>query len=787
MGNTNFSVQKAAVIGAGTMGAGIAALIADAGIPVVLLDIVPSKLTEEDIAKGIDPQSPIFRNRLAQSGKDRVCDQKRGTLYDPDHASLITVGNLEDDLELLQDCDWVVEVIVEELRAKQALMEKIQRYIKPGAFLSSNTSGVSITAIARGLPPEMRGQLLGTHFFNPPRYMHLLELIPGEDTCPDRIAFMKDFGTRVLGKGVVMAKDTPNFIANRIGVYQSVRTIQLMLEYGYDFETVDYLTGPVVGHPRSATFGTNDLVGLDILFHVAGNIREKLLEAGEAEEAAAFELPKFLHEMYQNNQLGNKTKGGFFKKTLGPNGKKTTLAWDIEQKSYVPKKGVKLPAVEEALNIRDSRQRLNHLIWDESNEGRFTWENTKRLLLYSAAKAQEIAEDFRDIDRAMRWGYNWELGPFEIWDVIGVERSVQRMRAEGEIIPQWVEERLGRGESSFYGTDPLDKKLSALYPVVQEYGNAALLDLGDGVLCLEIKTKGNAIDSAFMDHLLDALDMVEKTPEYKGLVLANAGKNFLTGADLSQSLKYAEEKNFEALKNSPRQFHRTSLRLKYAQKPVVAAIAGKVLGGGLEFTLHCSRVVAHVDSNMGLVEVGVGIIPGGGGIKEYLYRCMERVAPFSFPNLNPVIQKVWQTIASATVSKNAFDARHMCFLRDSDRIVMNRDLLVDEAKKEVLRMSEDGFRQAAPKPLNVTGITGRAYLDYIIYTMREGNMISDYDVEVLSALAKAVTGGDVPKGTLLTEQELLDLEVEGVGKLVVTEKALDRVRAILSTGRPLKN
>ncbi len=783
----SFSIQKAAVIGAGTMGAGIAALVADAGIPVVLLDIVPPKLTEEDVAKGVDPKSRAFRNRFAQTGKDRVCDPKRGTLYDPDHACMITVGNLEDDLGLLRDCDWVVEVIIEDLKAKQNLLEKIRDYIKPGAFLSSNTSGVSITAISQGLPEEMRKQFLGTHFFNPPRFMHLLELIPGEETCPDRMAFMKDFGERVLGKGVVVAKDTPNFIGNRIGVYKSVQTIQQMVKYGYDFETVDYLTGPVLGRPRSASFGTTDMVGLDILYHVAENVKEKLMEAGNAEEAAVFEFPGFIHEMYQNKQLGNKTKGGFYKKVPGPNGKKVTLVWDLEQKDYVPKKGVKLPIVEEALKGKTTRERLDKLVWDDSDAGRFTWEGTKGFLLYSAEKAEEIAWDYKDIDKAMKWGYNWELGPFETWDIIGVERSIQRMRDEGETIPQWVEDRLSRGETTFYDSDPLDKRLSAQYPTVKEYGDSALLDLGDGVLCLEIKTKGNAISEPFMEHVLNTLSTVENTAECRGLVLANAGNNFLTGADLAQFLKNAEAGNYQPLKDSPKKFHQVSLRLKYAKKPVIAAVAGKILGGGLEFTLHCSRVVAHAESYMGLVEVGVGIIPGGGGIKEYLYRCMEKVEPFGLPDLNPVAQKVWQTIATATVSKNAFDARHMCFLRDSDRIVMNRDLLVEEAKKEVLRMSEDGFHQAAPKPVKVTGISGKATLDYTISTMRKGNMISDYDVEVVSTLARVVTGGDVPKGTLVSEQELLDLEVEGNAKLIVTQKALERVRAILTTGKPLRN
>ena len=786
-GTPVFSIKKAAVIGAGTMGAGIAGVVAGAGIPVVLLDIVPPALTEEDKAKGTAPKSRAFRDRLAQSGKDRVCDPKRGSLYLPEQADAIQVGNLEDDLDLLRDCDWVVEVIIEDLDAKRALMDKILPCLKPGAFLSSNTSGVSITAIAQSLPEELRKQFLGTHFFNPPRYMHLLELIPGADTCPDRMAFMAGFGQRVLGKGVVVARDTPNFIGNRIGVHKSVQTIQLMLKYGYDFETVDYLTGPAVGRPKTASFGTTDLVGLDILYHVAGNVREKLLEAGEEAEADLFQFPGFVHEMYRQGRLGNKTKGGFYKKVTGPDGKRTTLVWDIAVQQYVPKKGVKIPIVEEALKEHGTRAKLNKLIWDDSDAGRFTWESTKSFLLYSAEKAPEIAGDYKDIDKAMRWGYNWELGPFETWDVIGVERSIQRMRDEGDTIPQWVEDRLDRGQNVFYDRDPLDRRLSARYPLLSDGGDTALLDLGDGVLCLEIRSKGNAITDPLKAQTLQALDLVESTPACKGLVIANAGNNFLTGADLVTFLKNAESGTFDALRAGPRTCQQVSLRLKYAKKPVIAAVAGKALGGGLEFALHCSRVVAHAEANLGLVETGVGIIPGGGGVKEYLYRCMERLEGLPFPDLHPVAKRVWETIMQGRVSRNAFDARKMHFLRDTDRIVMDRDLLLDTAKEEVLRMCADGFRQAVPRPVKVTGVSGRASLEYVISTMHKGGFLTDYDKRVADTLAWVVTGGDVPKGTLLTEAQLLDLEVEGVGRLVVTEQARERVRSILTTGRPLRN
>lgn len=782
-----FAIKKAAVIGAGTMGAGIAALIAGAGIPVCLLDIVPPALTEEDKAKNVDPTSRAFRNRFAQTGKDRVCDPKRGSLYLPEQAAMIQVGNIEDDLDLLRDCDWVVEVIVENLQAKKDLIQKVLQYLAPNAFLTSNTSGVSITAIAEDLPLETRKRFMGTHFFNPPRYMHLLELIPGADTCPERLAFMKGFGERVLGKGIVVAKDTPNFIGNRIGVQKSVTTIQMMEKYGFDFEMVDYLTGPVIGRPKTASFGTTDLVGLDILYHVAGNVREKLLEENNPQEANLFRFPDFVHEMYQNKQLGNKTKGGFYKKITTLEGKKATLVWNLEKKEYVPKRKISIPVVEEALKCHNTKEKLLHLLADDSEVGRFTWDTTKSMLLYSASKVPEIADDYTDIDKAMRWGYNWEFGPFETWDLLGVEDTVRRMQADGDQVPQWVLDRLAAGKKTFYNHDPMDKRLSKYYPVIEEWDDSALLDMGGGVLCLEIRTKGNAINDGFKEQTIRAVDLLEGTPEYRAMILANSAANFLTGADLTRFLARSESGDFEALKDSPRTFHKVSMRLKYSKKPIIAAVAGKALGGGLEFALHCSRVVAHAEANLGLVETGVGIIPGGGGVKEYLYRCMERVEGFPFPDLNPVAKKVWETIMNAKVSRNAFDAKKMYYLRESDRIVMNRDLLLDAAKEEALRMCDDGFRQAVPRPVKVTGESGRASLEYAIANMRKGGFLSEYDQKVANTLAWVVTGGDVPKGSMLSEAQMLNLEVEGVAQLVVTEQARERVRSILTTGKPLRN
>jgi len=781
-----FCITKAAVIGAGTMGAGIAALLADAGIPVVLLDIVPPELSDEDKARGIDAASREFRDRFARAGLDRVCDPKRGTIYDPENAALIKIGNIEDDLQLLSDCDWVVEAIIEDLQAKKALFAKIQPFIKHDAFVCTNTSGVPIASICADLPDDIRERFLGTHFFNPPRYMHLLELIPSPDTDPERMAYMEDFGARVLGKGVVVAKDTPNFIGNRIGVHKSVQNIKLMLDYGFDVETVDYLTGPAVGRPRSASFGTTDLVGLDVSCHVAGNIRSALEEAGRKDEAELFRQPDFIDEMRRNGQLGNKSGGGFYKRVQGEKGP-GKLAWDYVNKEYVPLKGIKIDIVEQALACKSTRDKLMTLVYDDSEAGRFVWENTKRSILYSAACVPEITDDYTKIDKAMRWGYNWELGPFETWDVIGVERSIEKMKADGDSIPAWVEARIAAGITSFYDSDPLNKSYAGVYKQLENWGESALLDTGDGVLLLEIRTKGNAINDNFKAQVIKALKFCESNPKWAGLILANPGNNFLTGADLKNFLRNADSGNYDAIFGSQREFHKTSMRLKYSKKPVVAAISGKALGGGLEFAMHCSRIVAHADANVGLVETGVGIIPGGGGVKEFLIRTTNRLKDFAITDYNPISRKVWQTIMTGQVSKSAFDARKIGFLLPTDRIVMNRDLLVEEARKEVLRMAEDGYRQAVPKKTKVAGVSGYAMLLSVINSMRNGGMMSDYDVKVGKQLARAVTAADVPKGTELDEWELLEYESEGIENLAVTKETRERIAYILETGRPLKN
>jgi len=778
-----YSIKKAAVIGAGAMGAGIAALIAGAGIPVVLLDIVLPELTKEEAKKGIKLDAPAHRNFLAQAGKNRVADKKTGVLYLPEMAEYITVGNLETDLHLLKDCDWIVEVVAENLGIKQTLFQNIVPYIKADAILSTNTSGLPVGSIAPCLPDDLKKRFLGTHFFNPPRYMRLFEIIPSNDTDPAVIRFMKAFGNEILGKGIVEAKDTPNFIGNRIGIVSSPVIFRLMDKYGFDVETVDYLTGTLIGRPKSATFKTADLVGLDILIHVLDNLADAL---NNPEEKDLFTIPDFVRDMQKNNQLGNKTGGGFYKRTKNNVGKAVTLVWDKKAGEYVPLKNVSIPFIEEVKKQRRLKDRLTTLLDSDEPAGRFLWELLETVLVYSARKVTEIADSYEEIDKAMRWGFNWEVGPFEIWNLIGFEKTAGKMKADGYTLPEWVEKRL-EAKKPFYDTDPDICSFDAIYAPLRRMEHSVMLDMGDGVVGLEVRTPGNAITEKFRREITEVLDEVEHNNEYVGLVLLNSNQNFLTGADLKGMLSFLENKDYEAVQSTLVDFQRVSLRLKYAKKPVVAAIHGMVLGGGMEYAIHASRIVAHVDTFMGLVETGVGIIPGGGGIKELLMRSIAGISTYSIADHNPVVSKYWEYIATAAVSKNAYHAQQMGYLLPTDKIVMQIDLLPQRAKEEVQLMVKEGYRQKLPTMTKVTGTSGRANLEQTIKAMRDGNFISEYDAVIVREVAKAITGGDVPKGTVLSEEQLLELEREGFATLCHNEKTYERVKGMLETGRALRN
>ncbi|MDR2048896.1 MAG: 3-hydroxyacyl-CoA dehydrogenase/enoyl-CoA hydratase family protein [Treponema sp.] len=779
-----YHIKKAAVIGSGVMGAGIAALIADVGIPVVLLDIVPKELNDEEKALGIGADDPVHLNRLARSAIDRLlADKKIPALLLPSMAGYITPGNLETSLELLEDCDWIVEVVAENLDIKRGLFRKLEPYINKMAIVSTNTSGLPVSLIATEMPPDLQRRFLGTHFFNPPRYMRLLEIIPTDKTGEDALDFMRDFAYNVLGKGVVIAKDTPNFIGNRIGSVAVPYTWKAMEKFGFDVEKADSLTGDLIGRPRSATFRTVDMVGIDVLSHVNDNLAE-LLE--DPAEKAIFVLPAAIKDMIKAGRLGDKTGSGFYKRTEDAEGKRQRFVWDYKKGEYAPVKKESSAFVESVKENKRLKERLRTLVYSDEPEGRFVWEITRDMLIYAAQKMPEIARNYEDIDNAIKWGYNWDVGPFGIWELIGFKESSAKMKAEGFTLPGWIEERLKNGQK-FYEADPDLNSLDTLYPVIRENEHSVMLDLGDGVVGLELRSPGSALTAQLRRELPEVIDEVERNNDYAGLVLLNNKKNFATGADLKEMVSAIFMGQFDGVEDRIKEFQNVSMRLKYAKKPVVAAIHGMVLGGGCEWSMHCSRIVAHIDSYVGLVEVGVGLLPSGGGLKELLQRGMEHIGVYDYKDVVPLLQKYLTQVAMAKVAMNAFEAREMNYLRPTDKIVMQYDKLIPRAKEEVLLLVREGHRQKLPVMTMVSGFTGMAAVKAVLMGMVEGGFATEYDGVIAEKIGRVLTGGDVPVNTQVSEEELLALEREGFMELMVNAKTQERIAGMAGTGRPVRN
>lgn len=779
--NMSKVIHRAAVLGAGVMGSGIAALLAAAGVQVTLLDVVPKQLDEKEIAKGLTEASPAFRNRLSQAGYDRIKNLRTGMLYEKSQLANITVGNMTDDMDSLAECDWIIEVVLERLDIKRSVMQQVAAHRKPGSIVSSNTSGVSINAICQGLDKEFRAHFLGTHFFNPPRYMRLFEIIPTDGTSPEVVQTMARFAEEELGKVVVYAKDTPNFVGNRVGVYAAMRPMQLMEAYGYNIPTVDFLTGPVIGRPKSASYKTADMVGLDIMLNVAGNVLEN---AADPAEQALYAPPAFAKDLVAAGALGDKVKCGFYQKKV-VDGKKITLAYDPATKTYQPLTAEEFPSVKTALK---SPNKYAAMAYGDSKESRFVWDVLKSALLYAARLIPEIADDYTMVDKALVAGFNWELGPFQIWDKLDVRKSVDRMKAEGDEIPAWVEQRLAEGKTTFYdeaGTKSRFLRVSAS-PVLEQNGSAALHDLGDGVLGLEFKSKGNAIDP-------DTLTMIHRGVEllggndWVGMVLGNEGKNFSAGASLNYIGQQAEAGNWDALRKQIRNLQKASMALKYAPRPVVAAPFGSTLGGGCELTMHSAAATPHAETYLGLVEAGVGLLPAGGGCKELLVRTVALCGDTSkMGMLNPV-KRAWKLIATGAVCTGGFDAVAKGFLSRDTHVVMNRDLLIEAAKRRVLELAAWGFHPAATAQVPVLGEYGRASIIYELEGMEKGGFVSAYDAVIAKKIAYVMTGGGLPAGTIVTEQHLLDLECEAFLSLCGEEKTRQRIAHMLTTGKPLRN
>ena len=797
-------IRRVAVLGAGTMGAAIAAHCANSGLEVDLLDIAPDGLTEEEERQGLTLESPRVRNRVVRAGFERMRSARPPALMTEGVAERMRLGNFEDDFDHVGEADWVLEAIVERLEPKQQLMERIEGVARDGAVISSNTSGIPLHRVAEGRSEGFKRHFLGTHFFNPPRYLKLLEIIPTEETDEAIVEAVRAFGERVLGKGVVVAKDTPNFIANRLGSFTGMQSVTHAFENGYTIEEVDAITGPLIGHPKTATFRLNDQVGLDIAVGVAENLYEAVPEDESREELQPH--PK-LKEMQARNLLGNKTGSGFYKRDRR-DGKTVFDVIDLTTFAYRPAENPEIPIAEEAQKQGDLGARLRFLMdrADEDRHASFLRDTLLPYLAYASRRVPEISDSLENVDQAMEWGFGHQTGPFRTWDLLGVEDTVERMEALGIRAAPWVGEMIEAGTESFYKKnasremvygpvekgyvpvreDPMRISLDGLREEGKELArndSASLLDLGEGVLCLEFHSSGNSVDAAVTEMGYRALERLERD-DVVGLVIGNEGRNFCVGTNLGEITHAA----LEAVGERVDAFQELLMGFRFAPKPVVCAPRGQTLGGGLEICLHSDRVVAAGETYMGLVETGVGLIPAGGGVKELVRRLVSpamRVAPNTPPL--PFAQKAFETIAMAKTSGSALEAREMGFLAQSDRVVMNPDHLLSAAKREVLDLADGYAPPQRGHNVYAAGRAVRAALELAVRSMQWGRYATEYDGVIAAHLARAITGGDLSLPQWVDEGYLLKLEKEAFLELLKNEKTHERIGAMLESGKPLRN
>ncbi|MEI5907872.1 3-hydroxyacyl-CoA dehydrogenase NAD-binding domain-containing protein [Bacillus spongiae] len=790
-------IKKAAVLGSGVMGSGIAAHLANIGIPTLLLDIVPRELTDQEKAKGLTLEDKVVRNRISESALKKLLKQKPAPLTSKSNLGLIEAGNFDDDMEKISEVDWVIEVVVENLDIKKKVFGQVEKYRKEGSIISSNTSGISIEAMAEGRSADFQKNFLGTHFFNPPRYLKLLEVIPTKHTDPSVLEFMKGFGEDVLGKGVVLAKDTPNFIANRIGTYGLLVTVQEMIKGDFSVGEVDSVTGPLIGRPKSATFRTLDVVGLDTFIHVANNVYHQV----EGDEKAAFSTPEFMKKMLENGWLGSKSGQGFYLKKG-----KEILELNTNTLQYEERKKLKTPGLEMSKQQKGAKNKLKALVYSEDKAGNLLWNILSPVLRYSAQLQGEIADDIVAIDQAMKWGFGWEFGPFESWDAIGLEKSVSKMLAEGKEVPAWISDMLENGFTSFYKEEAGEmffyhegeykkiernkkeidlKLLKKQGKLIKKNSGASLIDIGDGVALLEFHSQNNAIGLDIIQMVNYAVDEVEKN--YKGLVIGNQAKNFCVGANLALILMEAQDDNVFEIDMVIRHFQQAMLKMKYSHKPVVSAPFGMTLGGGAEMCLPTDHIQASMETYMGLVEVGVGLIPGGGGNKELYLKYLNSMPNGVDFDLQKVANAVFESIAMAKVSTSGEEARDNNFLNKADGVSVNADHLLYDAKQAVLALDAAGYTPPIRKKVPVVGETGYATLLLGAQAMVHSGYISEHDLTIAKKLAYVIAGGKVPYGTEVDEQYLLDLERQAFIELVGEPKSQARMQHMLIKGKPLRN
>jgi 3-hydroxyacyl-CoA dehydrogenase len=800
-------IQKAVVLGAGTMGARIAAHFANAGLPCLLLDIVPPHA------------APAERNKIVLAGLEAAKKSKPAAFFTGSLAAKVSIGNFEDDLARIADADWIIEVVAENLEIKRGLLAKVAALRKPGSIVTTNTSGLPVHLIAEGLPEEFQQHWAGTHFFNPPRYMKLVEVIPGPKTSAEVVATLSDFCDRQLGKGVVITKDTPNFIANRIGTFSMLNALRLMNKLGMTIEEVDACTGPAVGWPNSATFRTADIVGLDVLLHVVKNIYET---APHDESREAYKVPELVEEMARRKWLGDKTGQGFYKRVKGGEGHKEILTLDLSSMEYRPRHKAKFASLEAGKAIEDTRVRLHSLLTplfegqhtDKAQQ--FIWGGLSEMCLYAGRRMPEISDHIVDVDRAMRWGFAWELGPFEMVDALGLAAFAEQVKKEGRALPPIFEKTLAGGRKSFYesqkgttavfdfatgGTQKVEepagililKNLKEAGREVERNAGASLIDLGDGVVCCEFHAKMNAIGADLIAMIHKGVKRLDT--DFDAMVIANQATNFSVGANLMLVLVGAQEQEWDELHMAVKQFQNVNLAIKYAPKPVVAAPQGMALGGGCEISLHAAKIQAAAEAYIGLVEVGVGLIPGGGGTKEMLIRANESAASGDDLDLFHTLKPVFENIATAKVGTSAEECRELGYLRRADGVSMNRDRLVGDAKQTALALARSGWKPRANSwqegaqntQIKVLGESFLAVAKMAIHLMVRGGYASDHDAHVARKLANILAGGALSAPQLVSEQYVLDLEREAFVSLCGEKKTQERIAHTLKTGKPLRN
>ena len=797
-------IRKVAVLGSGIMGSRIACHFANIGLEVLLLDIIPNESTPEELAMGLDISNKNVRNRIVNAALDSTLKSNPSAVFSKRVVHQISTGNFEDNMKDIATCDWVIEVVVERLDIKKLVYDQVEKFRTPGTLISSNTSGIPIHLMAEGRSEDFRTHFCGTHFFNPPRYLRLLEIIPTPETKPEIIDFLMHYGDKFLGKTTVLCKDTPAFIANRVGVYSIMSLLHLVTKMDLTVEEVDKYTGPALGRPKSATFRTTDVVGLDTMINVANGLFNNL---PDDKAHKLFELPEYVKKMQENKWLGDKTKQGFYKKVKGADGKSEILALDLKTLEYKDQQKIKSSTLEATKLVENLRERMIVFSKGTDRAGEFFRTSFFGLFEYVSDRIPEISDELYRIDDAMRAGFGWELGPFEIWDSLGIRNAVEGMKKYGNEAASWVHEMLAAGHESFYRVDNGVKKyydipsksyqsvpgseafliLDNIRPTNTVWKNSGttITDLGDGILNLEIHTKMNTIGGEVIQGMNKAIDLAEK--EYRGLVIGNDGANFSAGANIGMIFMAAVEQDWDEINMAIRMFQNTMMRMRYSSIPVVAAAHNLTLGGGCELCLHADYVQTNAETYMGLVEFGVGLIPGGGGTKEFALRLSDEFKEGQIEQA--ALRDRFLTIGQAKVSTSGVEAAELGYLqKDKYSITMNRSRLIIDAKNKAIELADNGYSQPVRrKDIRVLGKQGMGIVYAGANSMLAGNFISEHDKKISEKLGYVLCGGNLSQPTLVSEQYLLDLEREVFLSLCGEKKTLERIQSILTKGKPLRN